>query len=104
VLATGEMRSVREFVETAFEHVDRRIVWKGKGVEETGMDARSGEIVVKIDPRYFRPTEVDLLIGDATKANDVLGWRPETSFAGLVKEMMETDLAAARREASNRRA
>ena len=103
VLATGETRSVRDFVETAFAHVDRRIRWRGEGVEERGEDARSGEILVKIDPRYFRPTEVDLLIGDATKAREVLGWRPETSFAALVREMMDADLAAARREASNRR-
>ena len=103
VLATGETRSVRDFVETAFAHVDRRIRWRGEGVEERGEDARSGDILVKIDPRYFRPTEVDLLIGDATKAREVLGWRPETSFAALVREMMDADLAAARREASNRR-
>ena len=103
VLATGETRSVREFIETAFAHVDRRLAWKGTGVAETGIDAASGKVLVRIDPRYFRPTEVDLLIGDASKAKDVLGWSPTTSFAGLVREMMTADLAAARREASNRR-
>ena len=68
VLATGETRSVREFVEIAFAHVDREIVWKGEGVGTIGIDKRSGKTLVKIDPRYFRPTEVDLLIGDASKA------------------------------------
>ncbi|HRD76737.1 MAG TPA: GDP-mannose 4,6-dehydratase [Hyphomicrobiaceae bacterium] len=101
VLATGETRSVREFVEIAFAHVDKRIVWRGKGVEESGVDQRTGKVLVKIDPRYFRPTEVDLLIGDPAKAREKLGWTPQTSFAGLVKEMMDGDLAAARREASN---
>ncbi|MDX2157414.1 MAG: GDP-mannose 4,6-dehydratase [Hyphomicrobiaceae bacterium] len=101
VLATGETRSVREFVEIAFAHVGRRIEWRGKGVDETGIDARSGTTVVRIDPRYFRPTEVDLLIGDASKARSQLGWTPRTSFANLVQEMMEGDLAEARREVAN---
>ena len=101
VLATGETRSVREFVEIAFGHVGRSIVWRGNGVEETGQDKRTGKIMVKIDPRYFRPTEVDLLIGDPTKARQVLGWTATTPFATLVKEMMDADLATARKEASN---
>jgi GDPmannose 4,6-dehydratase len=99
VLATGETRSVREFVERAFAEVGRSIEWRGKGVEETGTDPKSGKTVVRIDPTYFRPTEVDLLIGDATKAHEVLGWKPKTSFAELVKEMVASDLADARREA-----
>jgi GDPmannose 4,6-dehydratase len=103
VLATGETRSVREFVEIAFRHVDREIRWRGEGVQETGIDARSGKTIVRIDPRYFRPTEVDLLIGDASKAKDRLGWQPTTSFAQLVNEMMAGDLAAARREAADAR-
>jgi GDPmannose 4,6-dehydratase len=98
VLATGETRSVREFVETAFAEVDRRINWTGQGVEEVGIDARSGEAVVRIDPQYYRPTEVDLLIGDASKARDKLGWTPTTSFASLVKDMVAGDLTLARRE------
>jgi GDPmannose 4,6-dehydratase len=102
VLATGVTRSVRSFVETAFSHVDRRIEWRGEGVDEVGIDARSRKTLVKIDPRYFRPTEVDLLIGDAQKAKDKLGWEPTTSFEDMVKEMMIGDLSAARREASNR--
>ncbi|MEO1324566.1 MAG: GDP-mannose 4,6-dehydratase [Pseudomonadota bacterium] len=101
VLATGETRSVREFVEIAFQHVGRQIEWNGKGVDEVGIDTKSGNTVVRIDPVYFRPTEVDLLIGDATKAKDKLGWEPQTSFETMVREMMELDLAAARVEVSN---
>jgi GDPmannose 4,6-dehydratase len=101
VLATGETRSVREFVETAFAEVGRGIVWRGKGIEETGVDAKSGKTLVRIDPVYFRPTEVDELIGDASKARRVLGWKPQTSFAELVKEMVAGDLAVARREVAN---
>jgi len=98
VLATGETRSVREFVEIAFAEVGRSIDWRGKGVEETGLDRKSGKTVVRIDPQYFRPTEVDLLIGDASKAHATLGWKPKTSFAQLVKEMVAADLSIARRE------
>src|SRR5665647_2612265 len=101
VLATGETRSVREFVELAFAEVGRTIEWRGKGVEETGIDRKSGKTVVRIDPTYFRPTEVDLLIGDASKARKKLGWQPKTSFAQLVKEMVAGDLAIARREVAN---
>src|SRR6201747_3076706 len=101
VLATGETRSVREFVEIAFAEVGRSIEWRGKGVEETGVDKKSGKTVVRIDSQYFRPTEVDELIGDATKAREKLGWKPKTSFAQLVKEMVAGDLAIARREAAN---
>ena len=92
VLATGETRSVREFVELAFAEVGRSIEWRGKGVDETGVDAKSGKTVVRIDPRYFRPTEVDLLVGDASKAREKLGWKPKTTFAQLVKEMVAGDL------------
>jgi GDPmannose 4,6-dehydratase len=101
VLATGETRSVREFVELAFAEVGRAIEWRGKGIEETGVDRKSGKTVVRIDPVYFRPTEVDLLIGDASKAREKLGWKPKTSFAQLVKEMVDGDLAIARREVAN---
>jgi GDPmannose 4,6-dehydratase len=99
VLATGETRSVREFVEIAFAEVGRAIEWRGKGVEETGVDKTTGKTVVRIDPQYFRPTEVDELIGDASKAHAKLGWKPKTGFAQLVKEMVAADLAIARREA-----
>jgi GDPmannose 4,6-dehydratase len=101
VLATGETRSVREFVELAFAEVDRSIEWRGKGVEETGIDRKSGKTLVRIDPVYFRPTEVDLLIGDASKARQKLGWKPKTSLAELVKEMVAGDLAIARQEATH---
>jgi GDPmannose 4,6-dehydratase len=101
VLATGETRSVREFVERAFAEVGRSVEWRGKGVEETGVDRKSGKVVVRIDPQYFRPTEVDLLIGDASKAHKKLGWKPKTSFADLVKQMVAGDLAVARREVAN---
>jgi GDPmannose 4,6-dehydratase len=101
VLATGETRSVREFVELAFAEVGRTIEWRGKGVEETGIDSTTGKTVVHIDPTYFRPTEVDLLIGDASKARAKLGWTPKTSFAQLVKEMVAGDLVFARQEAAN---
>ena len=98
VLATGEKHSVREFVERAFDHVGRRIAWRGAGVKETGVDAKSGQVLVEIDPRYFRPTEVDLLLGDPSKARQRLGWRHKTSFADLVKEMVDSDLALVRLE------
>jgi GDPmannose 4,6-dehydratase len=101
VLATGETRSVREFVEIAFAEVGRGIAWRGKGIEETGTDSKSGAVVVRIDPAYFRPTEVDLLIGDAGKAHQKLGWKPKTKFADLVREMVSSDLATARREVAN---
>ena len=92
VLATGESHSVREFVECAFAHVGRSIVWKGTGVEEVGIDRRTGEVLVKVDPRYFRPTEVERLQGDAGKARQRLGWKPEIGFDALVREMVEQDL------------
>jgi len=101
VLSTGETRSVREFVELAFAEVGRRVEWRGKGIEETGVDGKSGKTVVRVDPSYFRPTEVDLLIGDSSKARKKLGWKPKTSFAQLVKEMVASDLDEARREAAN---
>ena len=94
VLATGETRSVREFVEAAFAHVDTKIEWKGAGVDEKGHCAKSGKVLVEIDPRYFRPTEVDLLIGNPAKAKRELGWTATTSFADLVRDMVREDLAA----------
>ncbi|KLK92181.1 GDP-mannose 4,6-dehydratase [Microvirga sp. KLBC 81] len=98
VLATGEMHSVREFVEKSFASVGRAIEWKGSGVNEKGIDQQSGEVLVEIDPRYFRPAEVDLLIGDPSKANQVLGWQHRTSFEDLVREMVEQDLQTVLRE------
>jgi GDPmannose 4,6-dehydratase len=92
VLATGEAHTVREFIERAFAHVGRRITWSGKGVDEVGTDAASGKALVRIDPHYFRPTEVDLLLGDPSKAARKLGWRHTTPFASLVTEMVDADL------------
>ncbi len=100
VLATGETRSVREFVECAFAEVGRTIEWSGTGVDEIGRDKDSGAEVVRIDPRYFRPTEVDLLIGDASKAAAKFGWKPQTGFHQLVTEMVQADLAELRTEGS----
>ena len=92
VLATAESHSVREFVEKAFAQIGRTIVWRGRGLEEKGFDKSSGEVMVEIDSRYFRPTEVDALLGDASKAHTKLGWKHRTSFDGLVKEMVEADM------------
>ena len=92
VLATGESHSVREFVEAAFAHIGRRIEWRGNGVEETGTDDKSDQALVSIDPRYFRPTEVDQLLGNPAKAKRKLGWSHRISFSQLVAEMMESDL------------
>lgn len=92
VLATGETHSVREFVELAFKEVDRTIEWKGEGVEEVGLDANTGATLISIDPRYFRPTEVELLLGDPSKAHEKLGWKHTTGFGDLVSEMVAADL------------
>jgi GDPmannose 4,6-dehydratase len=92
VLATGETHSVREFVEKAFAQIGIQIVWQGQGVAETGIDHASGRVLVEIDPRYFRPTEVDLLIGDPSKAKAKLGWQHSVSFEQLVAEMVTADL------------
>lgn len=99
VVATGECHSVREFVELAFACVDIRVVWKGVrgSVDEVGVDANdSNHVLVRIDPKYFRPTEVDLLVGNASKAKEKLGWQPRVSFQALVKEMVATDKEALR--------
>ena len=92
VLATGEMHSVRAFAERAFAEIGVQIAWQGEGLEDVGLDAESGAVRVRIDPRYFRPSEVDELCGDATKAREVLGWRPVSSFEALVAEMVREDL------------
>ncbi|HXM71348.1 MAG TPA: GDP-mannose 4,6-dehydratase, partial [Thermoanaerobaculia bacterium] len=94
VLATGETHAVREFVELAFGHVGRTIEWRGKGVDERGIDVQSGAELVRVDPIYFRPTEIDLLVGDPAKARAKLGWRHSVSFPELVREMVESDVRA----------
>ncbi len=96
VLATGEMHTVREFVEDSFAHVGLAIEWRGvQGtVDEIGVSKADGDVLVKIDPRYFRPTEVDLLIGDASKARRELGWKPKVTYKQLVQIMVDADMAA----------
>jgi GDPmannose 4,6-dehydratase len=98
VLATGVTRSVREMVETAFAEVDIRIDWRGEGAEEQGLEAGTGKVLVEVDPAYFRPTEVDLLIGDPTKAREQLGWTATVTFPELVAEMVKSDLDVMARE------
>ena len=92
VLATGETRSVREFIEHAFSAVDITIAWSGSGQDEKGCDTASGKVLVDIDPQFFRPAEVHVLLGDSSKARQKLGWTPQRSFADLVREMIEHDL------------
>jgi GDPmannose 4,6-dehydratase len=93
VLATGECHSVREFVELAFARVDKKITWHGTGVNEKGIDEDTGQVLINVDPSYFRPAEVDLLIGDPTKARTKLKWRHEIQFHELVNEMVDAELA-----------
>ena len=104
VLATGEEHSVREFVEKAFAHVGIKINWRGSGVTEQGLDARDGRVLVEIDPRYFRPTETDALLGDPSKARQKLGWHHKVSFDELVREMVDSDLRDIRRDGAPRNA
>jgi GDPmannose 4,6-dehydratase len=102
VLATGETRSVRAFVELAFARAGRTIAWQGKGLEETGVDGATGQTLVRVDSRYFRPTEVDSLVGDPSKARRKLGWKATTSFEDMVAEMVDSDLAAVKEEQARR--
>jgi GDPmannose 4,6-dehydratase len=104
VIATGESHTVREFVEKAFKEVGIRVAWEGQGVSEVGRDNGSGEILVQVDPRYFRPTEVDELLGDPTKAQTILGWRPKVSFEELIKMMVREDIKEAEKDQLCRRA
>ena len=102
VLATGEMHSVRDFVELAFQEVGRNIDWQGTGADEVGVDTGTGEVLVRVDSRYLRPTEVDQLCGDASKARQRLGWQPGTTFRELVTEMVRSDLAVVASEHARR--
>jgi GDPmannose 4,6-dehydratase len=90
---------VREFIEAAAGELDMDIEWQGNGLDEVGIDRNTGREIVAVDPRYFRPTEVDTLLGDPSKAREVLGWEARTSFAGLVKEMVAADAELVRRQA-----
>ena len=92
VIATGETHTVREFIEEACKVLDIDLEWKGKGVDEKGIDKKTGETIIEIDPRYFRPTEVNLLLGDASKAQKILGWKAKTKFKELVKIMIDGDI------------
>ena len=98
VIATGEQHSVREFIAVAMDKLGRKVRWQGSGVDEQGIDTKTGRPIVRIDPRYFRPTEVDTLLGDASKARTRLGWKPEIGFNALVSEMISEDLEIARRD------
>jgi GDPmannose 4,6-dehydratase len=97
VIATGETHTVREFVEKSFACVGITLAWQGKGVDEIGYNVATGEPLVAVDPRYFRPAEVDLLIGDPSKAKRVLGWQPRITFEELVNDMVFAELEDARR-------
>jgi GDPmannose 4,6-dehydratase len=97
VLATNETHSIREFIEETFNNLGEEIVWRGKGIDETGIIKSSGKEVIRIDPRYFRPTEVDLLVGNPAKAMEMLGWKPKTTFRELVKIMVASDFEKAKR-------
>ena len=98
VLATGVTTTIREFSERAFAEVGITLEWSGSGVDETGRDVKSGNIIVSIDPAYFRPTEVDLLIGDASKAREKLGWQPTCDLQQMIEEMIKADLEEARKD------
>jgi len=98
VVATGETHTVREFCELAFARAGMPLEWRGEGIEEKGVDAKTGRTLIEVDPRYFRPTEVDLLLGDASKARRELGWTPQTSFRQLVDLMVDADVALAEAE------
>lgn len=98
VLATGETYSVRQFVELAFSEVGREIAWEGSGLDEVGRDRKTGDVLVRIDPKYFRPTEVEILLGDPSKAKSRLGWSHKTTFRELVSEMVASDMELIGRE------
>lgn len=98
VVATGETRTVREFVELAFGHVGIEIEWKGEGVDEIGIDKATGKTIVKVNPKFFRPAEVDVLLGDPSKAEKTLGWKREISFSQLVERMVKNDMALVEKE------
>jgi len=103
VISTGEQHSVREFIELAGSQLGFSIEWRGNGIDEQGVDRNTGRVLVKVDPRYFRPTEVDTLLGDCSKAKGRLGWKPEISFGTLVQEMVESDLELAKRDSHMQR-
>ena len=97
-IATGVQYSVRDFVNAAYDHLDKKIRWEGKGANEKGYDMETGNCIVAVDKRYFRPAEVESLLGDSTKAKEKLGWAPKITFEEMVHEMMEHDLMIAKRD------
>ncbi|HQN09825.1 MAG TPA: GDP-mannose 4,6-dehydratase, partial [Thermoanaerobaculia bacterium] len=100
VVATGETHTVREFCEKSFSCAGLPVAWEGEGVNETGRCTKTGKTLVRVDPKYFRPAEVELLLGDPAKAKKVLGWQPTVTFEGLVEMMTRADLELAAREAA----
>lgn len=98
VIATGQQFSVREFIEVAAGEIDIKIKWQGEGINEVGINQKTGQIIIRVDARYFRPTEVETLLGDPSKAREKLGWVPKTSFQSLVAEMMREDLICAQKD------
>ncbi len=97
-IATGIQHSVRDFVEYSWRFLNKKILWKGEGVNEQGFDADTGKLIVSVDSKYFRPTEVDSLVGDSSKARDKVGWKPKITFEQMVNEMMEYDISIAKRD------
>ena len=97
-ISSGKNYSVRDFVNFAWSYLGKEIHWKGQGIKEKGIDKETGEVIVAVDPRYFRPTEVDTLVGDSTKAKKELGWETKISFKEMVHEMMENDINIAKRD------
>merc|ERR1712029_569267 len=93
VLATGHMHSVREFVVAAFKYIGKEIVWEGEGEKEIGKEKGTGVVRIKVNPKFYRPTEVEQLLGDPKKANEKLGWKPKVAFDDLVKDMMDSDIS-----------
>ncbi len=99
IISSGEQHSVREFCELAFKEIGINLEWQGEGVNEKGIDKKTGRVLVEVDPRYFRPAEVESLLGDSSKSREKLGWKPEISFEELIKEMVQSDLEEAKKEA-----
>ena len=97
-IATGIHYSVRDFVNSAWGHLGKSIRWEGEGIDEKGFDSESGKLLVAVDSRYFRPTEVEVLLGDPSKAKEKLGWKPKITFEEMVHEMMESDINIAKRD------
>jgi GDPmannose 4,6-dehydratase len=92
VIATGESHTVKEFAERAFSYAGFEIIWEGKGLDEKGLDAKTGKVLIEVSEKYFRPTEVEFLLGDASKAKEKLGWQPKVTFEKLIQIMVDEDL------------